>query len=61
MTDKEGKQVTNLRPEEFEVIENGRKQPITNVSFISIMNLALRGRVIPNKQPIRTREKANLS
>jgi VWFA-related protein len=36
VTDKEGKQVTNLRPEEFEVIENGRKQPITNFSFISI-------------------------
>lgn len=35
VTDKAGKQVTDLLPEEFEVLEDGRKQPITNFSFIS--------------------------
>lgn len=35
VTDKDGKQVTNLSPEEFEVFEDGRKQQITNFSYIS--------------------------
>ena len=35
VTNKEGKQVTDLGPEEFDVFEDGRKQPITNFSFIS--------------------------
>jgi VWFA-related protein len=34
-TDKDGRQVTDLRPEEFEVFENGRKQEITNFSYIA--------------------------
>lgn len=36
VTDQDGKQVTDLSPQEFEVIEDGRKQPITNFSYISI-------------------------
>lgn len=35
VTDKDGKQVTDLRPEEFELTEDGKKQPITNFSYIS--------------------------
>ena len=35
VTDADGKQVTDLRPEEFEVQEDGKKQQITNFSFIS--------------------------
>lgn len=35
VTDKDGKQVTDLSPEEFEVFEDGRKQQITNFSYIS--------------------------
>lgn len=35
VTDKDGRQVTNLTPEEFEVLEDGRKQQITNFSYIS--------------------------
>jgi VWFA-related protein len=34
-TDKDGKQVSDLRPEDFEVFEDGRKQRITNFSYIS--------------------------
>jgi VWFA-related protein len=35
VTDKKGKVVTDLRPEEIEVYENGEKQKVTNFSFIS--------------------------
>src|SRR5215213_1338257 len=35
VTDKSGKIVTNLKPEDFEIYENGEKQDITNFSFIS--------------------------
>jgi VWFA-related protein len=34
VTDKDGKVVTGLKPEDFEVYENGKKQDITNFSFI---------------------------
>lgn len=34
--DKDGKIITDLKPEDFEVYENGKKQDITNFSFISI-------------------------
>lgn len=34
VTDKDGKIVTDLKPEDFEVYENGKKQDITNFSFI---------------------------
>lgn len=33
--DKEGRQVTNLRAEDFEVSEDGKKQPITNFLYVS--------------------------
>jgi VWFA-related protein len=35
VTDKNGKIVTDLKPEEFEIYENGEKQPITNFSFVT--------------------------
>ena len=34
VTDKNGKIVTDLKPEEFEIYENGQKQNLTNFSFI---------------------------
>ncbi len=36
VTDKDGKIVTDLKPEDFEIYENGKKQDITNFSFISV-------------------------
>ena len=33
--DKDGHQVTNLRPEDFEVSEDGKQQPVTNFVYIS--------------------------
>ena len=35
VTDKKGKVVTNLKPEDFEIYANGKKQDITNFSFVS--------------------------
>jgi VWFA-related protein len=41
VTDKKGNVVTDLKPEDFEVYENGKKQEITNFSLISV-----------NKEPV---------
>jgi VWFA-related protein len=35
VTDKNGKQVTDLKPEDFELREDGRSQKVTNFSYIS--------------------------
>ncbi len=35
VTDKKGNQITDLKPEEFEIFENGGKQDITNFSYIT--------------------------
>ena len=36
VTDKKGKIVTDLKPEDFEIFENNQKQDITNFSFVSL-------------------------
>jgi len=36
VTDKQGRPVTDLRPEDFELSESGRIRPITNFSYISL-------------------------
>lgn len=36
VVDKKGKQVTDLRPEEVEVLEDGRRQKITNFSYVEL-------------------------
>ena len=35
VTDKSGKIITDLKPEDFEIFENGEKQDITNFSFVT--------------------------
>ena len=35
VTDKNGKSVRNLRPEDFDIYENGKKQSISSFSFVS--------------------------
>ena len=40
VTDKKGKLVTDLQPEEVEILEDGRPQKITNFSFVSTMSNA---------------------
>jgi VWFA-related protein len=36
VSDKEGKQVTDLQPEEFEITEDKDKQPITSFSYVKL-------------------------
>jgi VWFA-related protein len=36
VVDKKGRQVTDLRPEEFEITEDGRRQKITNFSYVGL-------------------------
>lgn len=35
VTDKDGRHVTDLRPEDFEILEDNRKQQITNFSYLT--------------------------
>src|SRR6266550_5608822 len=37
VTDKKGQIVTDLKPEEFDILEDGRPQTITNFSFVSLV------------------------
>lgn len=36
VTDRQGRAVTNLKPEDFEILEDGRPQPITHFSYIDL-------------------------
>lgn len=45
VTDKKGRPIPNLQPEDFEIFEDGRPQKITNFSFVS------RGEETPNPPP----------
>ena len=36
VTDRKGHAITNLKPEDFEIFEDGKPQPITNFSFINL-------------------------
>ncbi len=51
VTDSRGKVITDLKPEELEIFENGKKQPISNFSFVS----NVRERV---EQPIKVEKNA---
>src|SRR5689334_23963246 len=33
---KDGKQITDLKPEDFEILEDGHRQSITNFAFFSV-------------------------
>lgn len=48
VTDKKGKIVTDLKPEDFDVYENGKKQTITNFSFVSSVPEA---KIAPTPKP----------
>jgi VWFA-related protein len=41
VTDKDGRVVTNLRPEEFRIVEDGRARRITEFSFVSTTNASI--------------------
>ena len=48
VTDSKGRQVTDLKPEDFEIVEDGRPQKITNFSYI---RLASRSQPAPAPAP----------
>lgn len=48
VTDKDGKVVTDLKPEEVEILEDGRKQKITNFSYNASETPAPSGRTAKN-------------
>ena len=37
VTDRSGKQITDLKAEDFEILEDGRPQPITNFSYVPVV------------------------
>ena len=47
VTDSKGRQVTDLKPEDFEIIEDGAPRPITNFSYIPIRSAATAGAAAP--------------
>lgn len=51
VTDSDGKQVTDLRPEEFEVFEDGKRRQLTNFSYISTERTADAAPVVPSPAP----------
>ncbi|HKP47868.1 MAG TPA: VWA domain-containing protein, partial [Pyrinomonadaceae bacterium] len=38
VVDRSGKQITDLKPEDFEILEDGRPQPISNFSYVPVVN-----------------------
>src|SRR5687768_5877790 len=50
VTDKDGRQVTDLRPEDFEVSESGKRQSITNFSYVA--NVGANAGVPSGNQPV---------
>ena len=40
VTDKRGRQITDLKPEDFEILEDGRPQQITNFSYVALQPAA---------------------
>ena len=52
VTDAKGKVITDLKPEEVEIYENGEKEKITNFSFISSVKTSTEKTAIPDKSGI---------
>lgn len=49
VTDKDGRQVTDLRADEFEILENGQEQTITNFSYVPLAPVAAKPTTPPDK------------
>src|SRR6516162_7287230 len=43
VTDNKGKPVTDLKAEDFEILQDGKPQAITNFAFIDVKDSAVRG------------------
>lgn len=53
VTDKKGNVVKDLKPEDFEVYENGKKQDITNFSFISVNPQTREQEIVKQQKPVK--------
>src|SRR5262249_22624745 len=52
VTDNKGKAVTDLKAEDFEILQDGKRQAITNFAFINVKDSAVRSSVVrPATQP----------
>ena len=51
ITDSKGKQVTDLRPEEVQILEDGKPQTITNFSYIALESSEMSRPAAPVKPP----------
>ncbi len=51
VTDSKGRQITNLKPEDFEIFEDGHPQAITNFSYIRLTAPSASETPIPPSQP----------
>ena len=49
VTDSKGKVVTNLKPEDFEILVNGQPQSITTFSVVSVAPLPITRSAVPGK------------
>lgn len=52
VVDQRGKVVSDLRPDEIEIYENGEKQKITNFSFVSSIRSSVTPAVVPEKNAV---------
>jgi VWFA-related protein len=50
VTDKNGRQITDLRPEEIEIREDGKQQKITNFSYVTLDSAVASGPTEPAKR-----------
>jgi VWFA-related protein len=51
VTDKHGKQVTDLKPEDFQMLEDGKPQKITNFSYVTTQSPAATPTPAPTPKP----------
>lgn len=56
VTDKKGNVVTDLKPEDFEIYENGKKQDITNFSFIFQDNKKEQNPTVKQQTPVKEKD-----
>src|ERR1700694_3634327 len=47
VTDRKGKQITNLSDQDFEILEDGRAQKITNLSYVTIKSPMAAPKLLP--------------
>jgi len=60
VTDKNGQQVTDLKPEDFEIREDGRVQDISNFTYVTVNAPGASSSAIAPLNPVKTKGKPNI-